>query len=66
MFSVAVATGSTATALVVSGAPAVLTAVSSVAAGIAVNKASEPIPNGLSDPRNSAYRYLHRISTAQA
>jgi hypothetical protein len=66
LFSVAIATGSTATAMVASGASPVLTVVSSVGAGIAVNKASEPISDGLRNPRSGTYRYLHRISTAQA
>lgn len=66
LFSVAIATGSTATAMVASGASPVLTVVGSVGAGIAVNKASEPIPDGLRAPGNGTYRYLHRISAAQA
>jgi hypothetical protein len=66
LFSVAVATGSTATALVASGASPVLAVVGSVGAGIAVNKASEPIPDVVRDPRTVAYRYLHRIRAAQA
>jgi len=66
LFSVTIATGSTTTAMVASGASPVLTVVGSVGAGIAVNKASEPIPVGLRDPRSDTYRYLHRISSAQA
>jgi hypothetical protein len=66
LFSVAIAAGSTATAMVASGVSPVLTVVGSVGAGIAVNKASEQIPDGLRDPRSDAYRYLHRIRVAQA
>lgn len=66
LFFVAVATGSTAAALAASGASPAFTVVGSVGAGIAVNKASEPIPDGMRDLRSGAYRYLHRISAAPA
>ncbi|WP_037306981.1 hypothetical protein [Amycolatopsis orientalis] len=66
LVSVVIATGSTATAMVASGTSPVLTVLGSVGAGIAVNKASEPIQNYLRNPRSDTYRYLHRIGAAQA